>query len=72
MCIRDRDYRGKVQVVVQNVGREIVVIEPGQIFAQMSVSPIYIFDWILSESLTPTERGSGGFGSTDTKGGDHE
>lgn len=66
----DPDYRGEVQVLVRNVGREIISIEPKERFAQMSLDRIYLFDWVKVDSLTPTDRGEGGFGSTGSKGGD--
>ena len=60
----DSDYRGKVKVVVTNVGKEIVVIEHGDRFAQMWVEPVYLFEWVYANVLDPSDRGTGGFGST--------
>jgi len=65
--IIDSDYRGRVQVIVTNVGKEIVVIEHGDRFAQMSVEPVFTFEWQFAEALGETERGEGGFGSTGEK-----
>lgn len=37
----------KVKVTVINVGREILYIDRGQVFAEMTVQPVYAFDWII-------------------------
>lgn len=63
----DADYRGKVKVIVANFGKEIVVIEPGDRFAQMVVKPVYDVNWEVVSSLSPTERADNGFGSTGAK-----
>jgi dUTP pyrophosphatase len=60
----DSDYRGRVKVVVTNVGKEIVVIEHGDRFAQMWVEPVYLFEWVYASVLDSSDRGAGGFGST--------
>ncbi len=63
----DSDYRGRVKVVVTNVGQEIIVIEHGFRIAQMWIEPVYTFDWKTVESLDATVRNDGGFGSTGMK-----
>ncbi|MCL2009728.1 MAG: dUTP diphosphatase [Synergistaceae bacterium] len=60
----DADYRGEVQVIMQNLGDAPFVIEPGDRIAQMVVAPVSRLDWIEADVLEETERGSGGFGST--------
>lgn len=62
----DPDYRGRVGVILINVGKEILKISPGDRIAQIYVEPIYKFDWVYSklEDLSPTARNAGGFGST--------
>lgn len=60
----DTDYRGRVRVAVLNAGKEIIVINHGDRIAQMSIAPVYLFDWILAPDLGDTQRGAGGFGST--------
>jgi dUTPase len=54
-------YQGRVKVVVINQGREIIVINHGDRFAQMCLEPVYLFDWILS--------GGDGFGKSIDKRG---
>lgn len=60
----DSDYRGEVCVILSNVGKEIIPIKDGDRIAQMSIEPVYTFDWIQTDILTETTRGTGGFGST--------
>lgn len=63
----DSDYRGRVKVIATNVGKEIIVIEPGFRIAQMWIEPVYTFDWEMVQSLDVTVRNEGGFGSTGLK-----
>lgn len=63
----DSDYRGEVKVLLVNLGKDEVVIEPGQRVAQMVIAPVVQADFALVEELSNTERGAGGFGSTGTK-----
>lgn len=60
----DSDYRGEVQVLIQNLGTLPVTINPGDRIAQMVFMPI--FQALLEEvsELGETVRGTGGFGST--------
>lgn len=60
----DSDYRGEIQVLIQNLGNESVVIKPGDRIAQMVFMPIFraIFEDVAE--LQETARGAGGFGST--------
>lgn len=60
----DDDYRGRVCVLLNNAGREIVVIKHGDRVAQMALKPVYYFSWQVVKELDSTERGEGGFGST--------
>jgi dUTP pyrophosphatase len=60
----DSDYRGRIMVVLNNAGREIVNIKHGERFAQMSIKPVFYFAWNIVNELDDTERGEGGFGST--------
>jgi dUTP pyrophosphatase len=63
----DSDYRGEVKVLLVNLGKEEVVIEPGQRVAQMVIAPVVQADFVLVDALDDTDRGAGGFGSTGTK-----
>ena len=60
----DSDYRGEVKVLVVNHGREPFAIEAGDRIAQMVLQPVVTMDLEEGESLSETDRGSGGFGST--------
>jgi len=60
----DADYRGEIQVLVVNLGREPIVIEPGDRIAQLIIAPVSRTELIEVEMLAETRRGSGGFGHT--------
>ncbi|RMF48648.1 MAG: dUTP diphosphatase [Bacteroidetes bacterium] len=60
----DADYRGEVQVVLINLGKQPFRIEPGMRIAQLVVAPVVRVEWQPVETLPDTERGSGGFGHT--------
>jgi len=60
----DSDFRGRVNVLLTNVSRNMMIVEHGERFAQMWLEPVYRFGWQPVETLPETERGSGGFGST--------
>ena len=62
--IIDSDYRGEIKVGLVNLGSEDFVINPGERIAQLLIMPVEIPELVVSESLSETERGSGGFGST--------
>lgn len=63
----DSDYRGEVGVALINNGTEDFKIENGMRIAQMVITPVLTPDLIVSDSLSETERGEGGFGSTGKK-----
>lgn len=60
----DSDYRGEIKVPVINWGEEAFVIENGDRIAQMVIAKYERAQWVLSDELSETERGTGGFGST--------
>ncbi|MEZ4286953.1 MAG: dUTP diphosphatase [Polyangiales bacterium] len=63
----DEDYRGEVQVLLVNLGREPFVIAHGDRIAQLIVAPIVrpsVLEVHSMDELPPSSRGSGGFGST--------
>lgn len=60
----DSDYRGEVKVGLTNYGETPFTIHTGDRIAQMAVVPVVRAQLELSESLSETGRGSGGFGST--------
>jgi len=60
----DADYRGEVKVILINLSDRDFVINDGDRIAQLIVSPCCRCQFINTESLDHTQRGSGGFGST--------
>lgn len=60
----DSDYRGEVGVIVVNLSNEDIVINDGDRIAQMVIAKHERAEWTLVDSLSETNRGEGGFGST--------
>lgn len=60
----DADYRGEVKIILINLGTENFVIRDQDRIAQLVICPVLQADFVLTDSLTSTERGAGGFGST--------
>jgi dUTP pyrophosphatase len=60
----DADYRGEVGVIMINHGRAPFVVKRGDRVAQMVVHRVCRVVWSVSDALSPTERGDGGFGHT--------
>lgn len=63
----DSDYRGEIVVALFNHSSEERTVEDGQRVAQLVITPYATADFILSDELGNSERGSGGFGSTGKK-----
>ncbi|MFZ5677883.1 MAG: dUTP diphosphatase [Pseudomonadota bacterium] len=60
----DADYRGEVKVILINHGADAFAIKRGDRIAQMIVAPVTRVTLAEAASLSETERGAGGFGST--------
>jgi dUTP pyrophosphatase len=60
----DADYRGEIQIIMINHGAESFVVCRGDRIAQMIVAPVSRVTWDLTQGLSDTARGSGGFGHT--------
>lgn len=60
----DADYRGEIKIILINHGQETFVIERGMRIAQMVIAPIVQARFHVSDELSETKRGTGGFGST--------
>jgi dUTP pyrophosphatase len=60
----DADYRGEVQVLLVNHGRQPFVVRRGERIAQLVVARYVPVRFAAVEALEETERGAGGFGST--------
>lgn len=65
----DQDYRGEIMVVLINLGSAPVEVRPGERIAQLLVHEAHRVVWEEALSLSPTPRGSRGFGSTDRRPG---
>ncbi len=60
----DADYRGEINVILINHGEAPFPIRRGERIAQMVIAPVVQAELVPVTSLSTTERGSGGFGST--------
>lgn len=60
----DSDYRGEIGIIIVNLSPEAVTIEPGERIAQMVIAKYERIVWEEVDSLSDTDRGTGGFGST--------
>ena len=63
----DADYRGEIGVILVNLSNESFTIQPGERIAQLVLAKYEQIQWELTESLSVTDRGEGGFGSTGKK-----
>lgn len=63
----DSDYRGELMVILINLGEKDFEINNKDRIAQIIVSPVTLGNFIVSESLSSTDRGNKGFGSTGIK-----
>ena len=60
----DSDYRGELLVSLYNQSSQDQTVEPGERVAQLVLTPYLAAEFVPAESLSETERGAGGFGST--------
>jgi dUTP pyrophosphatase len=60
----DEGYRGEIGVILINHGRARFEVTSGMRIAQLVVQPRYQVEVVEADSLTLTERGPAGFGST--------
>lgn len=65
--ILDCDFRGEITIPVHNKSSNWVRIYDGEMLAQLVVSEYRTVIWEEVKELHDTERGEGGFGSTDGK-----
>lgn len=66
----DADYRGEIGIIMTNTKDIPYVIDKGMKIAQLVIAPTPMINWVevsSVEALGNTERGIGGFGSTDSK-----
>lgn len=60
----DSDYRGEICVGLHNLSAEPYTVQPGERIAQMIIMPYFAPAVVEVTSLSETDRGAGGFGST--------
>ena len=60
----DADYRGEVKVIVVNLGEESIEIKDQDRIAQLVLCPVVQAEFVLTQDLSGSARGAGGFGHT--------
>ncbi len=60
----DSDYRGDVHVLLVNHSWKSVTIRPNDRIAQLVIAPVTRPTFVISNDVSSTARGDGGFGST--------
>lgn len=63
----DADYRGNIIVALYNDSAKAQTVKDGDRIAQLVVMPVLPLTFHEVDELARTERGTGGFGSTDIK-----
>jgi dUTP pyrophosphatase len=62
----DSGYRGEIGVILWNISHDSQEIKSGERIAQLLIQPIATPQTEAVQSLTNTDRGTGGFGSSGT------
>ena len=60
----DSDYRGEIKVILINLSQDDFVVNNGDRICQMVIHKYERFEWDLSDQLSESSRGEGGFGHT--------
>lgn len=60
----DYSFRGEIMMAFTNVGEDGQTINPGERLAQMILLPYVTYNIVETDTLSETERGIGGIGST--------
>lgn len=63
----DSDYRGEIMVGIINLSSEEQLVEDGERIAQLVIAEYTTINWVITNNLSDTERGTGGFGHSGTK-----
>ena len=62
----DPGYRGEIQVLMVNHGKQDYQVRKGDRIAQLILGVYAAVEWSLKEELSQPARAAGGFGSTGT------
>ena len=60
----DSDYRGNIMVALYNQSNEVRTVSEGDRIEQIIIQPVEQFGFKVTENLSNTVRGNGGFGSS--------
>jgi dUTP pyrophosphatase len=63
----DSDYRGEIGIILVNISSEVVSIEDGERICQMVLAKHEKFEFLVTDEISSTVRGEGGFGHTGVK-----
>lgn len=63
----DSDYRGEIMVALHNHTEKSATVDAHERIAQISIVPFLKADFDVTDELSETVRGEGGFGSTGRK-----
>ncbi len=63
----DADYRGEIKIILANLGKNHFTIKRGDRIAQMVIGKVYQAQIIEVDTISDTERGENGFGSSGVK-----
>ena len=63
----DSDYRGEIKVALHNHTDTDKTVDPAERIAQLVITPFLKAQFEISDELSDTVRGTGGFGSTGKK-----
>ena len=63
----DADYRGEIGVILINLSNQPFTINNGDRIAQLVIAKHETIHWKETDSLSDSDRGAGGFGSTGIK-----
>ena len=62
--IIDAGYRGEIIIALDNISNKLELIKKGMRLAQICAPDLEPFNYRLTDKLSDSSRGSGGFGST--------
>jgi dUTP pyrophosphatase len=62
----DSEYRGEIGIILNNTGPYPLIIEEGESIAQMVILPVPEITLKETDELSKTDRGTKGYGSTDS------